>query len=137
MMKEFIYPLRVYYEDTDCGQVVYHSNYINFMERARSEWMISEGFDFDASYQLDAFFAIRHIEVDFIKPAKLYDELEVVCSVMEIKNASCLMRQIIRSRREKELIYADAKVKLVCVNSQFKPRPIPDKIRESLGKLKI
>lgn len=136
-MNEFVYPLRVYYEDTDCGRVVYHSNYINFMERARSEWMIKEGFGLDVIHALDAFFAVQKINIDFIKPAKLYDALDVVCSVVEIKNASCVMRQKIRSSENKNLIYANAEIKLVCVNSEFKPRAIPNEIRESLNKILV
>jgi len=69
----FIWPVRVYYEDTDCGGVVYHTSYIRFMERARSEQVISLGFGQAAWSNMQIGFAVSALQIDYLQPAKLYD----------------------------------------------------------------
>ena len=89
--------IRVYYEDTDMGGVVYHSNYLNFCERARSELFFAKGASpvFEGGH-----FVVRHLEADFRKPARLGDLLEVTVEVVEIRSASMTMRQQIFCREE-------------------------------------
>lgn len=84
--------IRVYYEDTDAGGIVYHSNYLKFCERARSEIFFKSG----KSPAVDGgHFVVKHIEADFIKPAKLGDLLEVKNKIIEMKNASMSLEQSI------------------------------------------
>ncbi|WP_458701374.1 YbgC/FadM family acyl-CoA thioesterase [Sulfurospirillum sp. 1307] len=84
--------IRVYYEDTDAGGIVYHSNYLKFCERARSEIFFQSG----KSPAVDGgHFVVKHIEADFIKPAKLGDLLEVKNKIIEMKNASMSLEQSI------------------------------------------
>ena len=92
--------IRVYYEDTDMGGVVYHSNYLNFCERARSELFFAKGSSpvFEGGH-----FVVRHLEADFKKPAKLGDLLEVTVEVVELRGVSMTMRQQIF--REHELLF--------------------------------
>ena len=93
--------IRVYYEDTDAGGIVYHSNYLNFCERARSEMFFQKGCTpiVDGGH-----FVVRHLEAEFIKSARFADELEVVSALMEFKNASFSMRQTIYRGEEKLFI---------------------------------
>jgi acyl-CoA thioester hydrolase len=93
--------IRVYYEDTDMGGVVYHSNYLNFCERARSELFFSKGASplFEGGH-----FVVRHLEADFKKPARLGDLLDVSVEVLEMKSATLVIRQNIF--KEGELLFA-------------------------------
>ena len=77
-MKEFLWPVRVYYEDTDSGGVVYYANYLKFMERARTEWLRALGFEQDQLIEEEGvIFAVRRAEVDFIAPGRFNDALQV------------------------------------------------------------
>lgn len=115
--------LRVYYEDTDCGGIVYHSNYINFCERARSEIFFSR----DLNPHLDeGSFVVRRIECDYLAPSKLGDILEVRSKVLEIKNTSLILEQNIY--KDNILIFA-SKIVLVFVNNKGRPTKIlPEQI---------
>jgi len=93
--------LRVYYEDTDTGGVVYHSNYLNFCERARSDLFFSKG---ESPVFEGGHFVVRHIDAAFKKPARLGDLLNVTVEVLEIKGATMLLRQ--RILKEGEELFA-------------------------------
>lgn len=82
--------IRVYYEDTDSGGVVYHSTYLNFCERARSEVFFQKGMLPEGE---NSHFVVKHIEADYMKPAKLGDQIDVITNILDIKNASVLLRQ--------------------------------------------
>ena len=84
--------IRVYYEDTDCGGIVYHSNYLNFCERARSELFFRKGL---SPHDENNFFVVKHMECDFISSAKFGDMLDVSTTVIELKKASLKMEQLI------------------------------------------
>ena len=83
--------IRVYYEDTDSGGVVYHTNYLKFCERARSEKFFSKGINFNEN----GYFVVSNLEAKFIKPAKLGDILKVTTTILSIKKASITLEQII------------------------------------------
>lgn len=136
-MTEFLWPVRVYYEDTDAGGVVYHSHYLNFMERARTEYLRKLGFEQDELAKEDVIFAVHRAEVDFIRPARFNDALEVVTSVIEQRRASLTFAQTIRKtgRKPGSQSGADgetccqAKVRVACINqSTFRPQSIPQDI---------
>lgn len=114
--------IRVYYEDTDCGGVVYHSNYLNFCERARSELFFEKGLTPHISE--NEFFVVKHMEIDFIKPAKFGDLLEVRTKLAKIKSVSIEMTQEIY---KEEILLFTAKVKLAYLKD-FKPSKIPENI---------
>ena len=99
--------IRVYYEDTDVGGVVYHSNYLNFCERGRSDIFFQKGL---SPHSNEAFFVVKKIECDYIAPAKLGDLLDVETEVIETKRASIILKQSIK--RDDELLFR-AKVLLV------------------------
>jgi acyl-CoA thioester hydrolase len=127
----FIWPVRVYWEDTDAGGVVYYANYLKFLERARSEWLRALGFEQDA-LRIDpgVVFVVRRVEVDYLSPARFNDALEVSVSLARIGGASLVVEQTV-SRDVTPLIAA--RVTLACVDAvQFKPVKIPASILQAL-----
>jgi acyl-CoA thioester hydrolase len=121
----FIWPIRVYWEDTDAGGVVYHASYLRFLERARSEWLRALGYAQDALREREGLvFVVRAMRLEFLRPARLDDELLVDVVLAERRRASLLMRQTIR-RGDVPLL--DAEVKVACVAAtDFRPRAVPD-----------
>ncbi|MEO7068395.1 MAG: tol-pal system-associated acyl-CoA thioesterase [Rhodanobacter sp.] len=121
----FSWPVRVYWEDTDAGGVVYHANFVRFMERARSEWLRALGVDQMAFKEATGLaFMVRDMQIDFLKPALLDDELLVTVDVMERRAASILFAQTVTRADTGCLIRA--KVRVACVDvRQMRPAPIP------------
>ncbi|MBL1319971.1 MAG: tol-pal system-associated acyl-CoA thioesterase [Methylophaga sp.] len=123
-MSNFEWPIRVYYEDTDSGGVVYHSNYLNFMERARTEWLRSLGFEQDeliTNHQ--CIFAVHSMQLKFRRPAKFNDLLLVQSRITDLSGASFEFEQKIM--RDDELL-CEAVVKIACLNAnRFRPMSIP------------
>jgi acyl-CoA thioester hydrolase len=130
---EFNLQVRVYYEDTDAGGVVYHSNYLNFMERARSEWLRHIGFEQDILIEEnEILFAVRHINIDFHKPARFNELLNVKTHITDQRKASLVFEQIISNQTEE--IICKARVKIACLNCKtMKPEPIPETIISELN----
>jgi len=129
MHKNFIYKVKVYYEDTDAGGVVYYANYLNFLERARTESITNIGLsnkkikeDFKASI------IVKSCNIEYKKPAKLEDELSIRSFVKDITKTSFSMMQIITKKDE---LIAEAVVHLVFVNSVGKPIKMPEIIYEN------
>lgn len=122
--------IRVYYEDTDAGGIVYHSNYLNFCERARSHLF----FDVGRSPILEGgHFVAKHLEADYIKSAKLGDVLEVKTSLMEMKKASfTLLQQVFR---DSELLF-EMTIILVYIDFSGKMTKIPDEEKDLFLALK-
>lgn len=127
----FVFPVRVYYEDTDAGGVVYHSQYLNFMERARTEWLRAAGFvQSTLKDQEQVLFVVHSMQLQFKKPAKLDDALSVVSQLSEMGRGSFSCRQQIM---RDDLVLIEAEVKVACVNSNtFKPTAIPARIKVAL-----
>ena len=121
----FSFPIRVYWEDTDAGGVVYHGSYVRFLERARTEWLRAQGVGQQTLRDVDdVVLAIREMTLDFRQPARLDDELQVSVVLTERRAASLLIAQEI-SRGDRVLVAAT--VRAAClVASSFKPRPLPE-----------
>lgn len=119
----FIWPTRVYWEDTDAGGVVYHARYVAFMERARSEWMRALGWGQEAMRTGGGqVFVVRAMGLDFHKPARLDDSLQVSVELTQCRRASLVMAQQVR--RDGQLL-ASATVRLAAVGAaDFRPQPI-------------
>ena len=121
-MHEF--PIKVYYEDTDSGGVVYYANYLKFIERARTNLIQELGFTLHSlSKDHDSHFVVKNVYCDYIQSAKLEDELKIQSQCLTIKNASFQIEQNIF--REKDIIF-HSKVLLVNINSSGKPIKIPE-----------
>ena len=124
MNKYFERSFRVYWEDTDAGGVVYYANYLKFMERCRTEWLRSLGVDqlrLRSERQLQ--FVVVNVEVDFLRPAVLDDEVLVTAELVRLSGATISFKQTIK-RGELQLI--DASTRVACLDSvTLKPRGIP------------
>lgn len=131
-MNEFSWPVRVYYEDTDAAGVVYHSNYLKFMERARTEWLRAIGFSQQRMREdNDGVIVISNLEMQFSRPARLDDELDVKCKLLEIGGASFIVDQ--RIMKEQESL-CEAKVKGVFLDARtFRPRRFPAELKSELS----
>ena len=127
------YPLRVYYEDTDAGGIVYYANYLKFAERARTEMMhLLEAGYAEGVTSGEIAFAVRRCEVDYLAPARLDDILEVRTTLSQTRGASINGHQVV-TRGDEELTRLE--VKLVCLNRDGRPARIPDELRNSLQSL--
>jgi acyl-CoA thioester hydrolase len=130
-----VMPVRVYYEDTDFSGIVYHANYLRFMERGRSNYLRLLGADqrglFEATEREAPGFAfvVRSMTIEFLKPARMDDVLDVVTEYEEIKGASITLKQQVR-RGEDVLIEAHVRVAFV---SEGRARPIPKPLRLAMG----
>ena len=135
-MREFIWQARVYYEDTDSGGVVYYANYLKFLERARTEWLRSFGIQQDTLAQQDGLiFAVRSVQLEYVKPAKFNDLLDISVAISQAGKASLTFDQTVRrAEGEKQLLCA-GKVKIACLTADtLRPQAIPEKIsREIFG----
>lgn len=122
---------RVYYEDTDAGGVVYHSQYLNFMERARTEWLRSLGFSQRVLREdLQVLFVVHRIEIAYKKPARLDDVLQIQTEITKIGHGSMKCQQVIRRG---DTLLIDATVNIACVHAEtFKPIGIPPRIKLAL-----
>jgi len=129
----FVWPVRVYWEDTDAGGVVYYANYLKFMERARSEWLRAHGFEQDALRDCaGVVFVVRRVEIDYLAPARFNDQLEISVELIRAERASLVVTQAV-SRGPTRL--ASALVKLACVDAtRFKPARIPEPILQALAR---
>lgn len=130
----FVIPVRVYYEDTDAGGVVYYANYLRFFERCRTEWLRSIGHEqCDLQRDPGIAFVVRSVHVDYRKPARLDDQLTVGLEVEKLGRAQIVFRQHIR-RCEEELVTGT--VQIACVKLDvMKSAPIPAFLHEKLEAL--
>ncbi|MDD5250512.1 MAG: tol-pal system-associated acyl-CoA thioesterase [Rhodocyclaceae bacterium] len=130
----FRLPVRIYYEDTDAGGVVYYANYLRFLERARTEWLRALGFSQAALLTQGIAFAVRSVAADYLKPARLDDELIVVSALESLGRAQVIFAQ--RMEREGELLL-EAKIRVACFDpvrgkATAMPREIHEKLRALL-----
>ena len=126
MHENFFHKLKVYYEDTDSGGVVYYANYLNFLERARTESLFSVGFsNKKIQDQFNSLIIVKSCNIEYKKSAHLEDELTIRSFVKSITKTSFFMNQIIS---KKDDVIVEAQVHLVFVNREGKPIKIPDDI---------
>ena len=126
MHENFFHNIKVYYEDTDSGGVVYYANYLKFLERARTEALFSIGYsNKKIKEKFNSLIIVKSCNVNYKKPANLEDELKIRSFVKSITKTSLFMNQIIS--RDEEII-VEAQIHLVFVNENGKPVKIPDEI---------
>lgn len=123
---EFIYPLRVHIEDTDFTGVVYHANYLNYMERARSEWAHQAGIGIEWQREQGIILLVHSAEIIFKAPARLHDEVRVVSHISSLNKASLTYEQSLHRVGNPEKILCEARIKVACVNDRMKPCALPD-----------
>lgn len=130
-MKEFIWPVRVYYEDTDNGGVVYYANYLKFMERARTEWLREQGVEQDHLIrEHDLIFAVRSAQVDYRKPARFNQLLNVTAAIVKKGGASLTFEHKITPAEDNNVLLCEGQIRIVCLSaSTFAPIPLPETIK--------
>lgn len=130
MSTEFSCSVRVYIEDTDAGGIVYYVNYLKFMERARTEYFRSLGYNKAGANRESYQFVVHSAQIQYKKPAKLDDELVVTAKIAKFSSASLVfVQQVLRN----DVLLSEAEVKIACVDgASLRPVPIPDELRERL-----
>lgn len=127
----FTWPVRVYYEDTDAGGVVYHANYLRFFERARTEFLRALGFEQDKlKTQQGVIFAVKSVRAEYLKPARFNDLLTITCSIEACKHASLeFFQQILRYQET----LCQGWIRIACLDvASWRPRPMPEALWEVL-----
>ena len=121
-----VFPVRVYYEDTDMAGIVYHANYLKFIERARSDWVKDQGLDQNAMREAGIVFVVRRIMADFLSAARFDDSLEVVTNVESVTGVRLLMMQEVL--RDGVPLFR-AEVTAVCATLEGQPTRLPEELR--------
>jgi acyl-CoA thioester hydrolase len=117
--------IKIYYEDTDAGGIVYYANYLRFMERGRTELLSDNGIYVTEYHDKGCFFPVVHVDIHYRRPAKLGEIIEVATEVIEITNATITFKQDIY---RDDAVIAEATVKLACINRDGKPQRIPSEL---------
>jgi len=130
----FQWGVRVYYEDTDSGGVVYYANYLRFMERARTEWMRSLGFEQDRLLaEQGLLFAVRSARIDYLRPARFNDRLDVTVDIRRCGRASLTLEQAVLRHAEAASPLCTGTIRVACIEAKtFRPQPIPDSILKEI-----
>jgi acyl-CoA thioester hydrolase len=125
---KFAWPVRVYYEDTDAGGIVYYANYLRFMERARSEWLRTLGIDHgELRSEHTVMLVVVRTDVQYRRPAVLDDALEVTVALQRARRASLDLHQLV-TRNATEIL-CEASVRIACIDStRHQPRPFPSAV---------
>ena len=130
----FVWPVRVYWEDTDGGGIVYYANYLKYMERARTEWLRALGCDqahLRARHRLQ--FVVVRANVEFRRPARFDDRLDVEVRVVMLRRASIELAQHVRSTGRDRALLCHAEVRVGCVDTEtFRPRGLPISLQQEL-----
>lgn len=132
----FSWPTRVYWEDTDAGGVVYHAQYVAFLERARTEWMRAQGYGQELLREShDLVFAIRAVDIAYLRPARLDDLLQVTVALARCGRASAeFSQQVLRG----DELVATARVRAAALGGgDFRPRAIPEALYRVLKPLEL
>ncbi len=125
----FVWPVRVYYEDTDAGGVVFYANYLKFFERARTEMLRAKGFEQDELMAKQGIiFVVRAVQVDYLRSAKFNDLLQVSAEVTELKKTSLLFNQEITRG---DVVLSKSTIKIACLDAHtMRPKAIPENLYE-------
>ena len=123
------FAVQVHYEDTDMGGIVYHANFLKFIERARSDWVRGLGLDQVAMREAGVVFAVRRIEADYMRPARFGDALEVRTAIRSAGGARLVMDQTVH--RGEDALFA-ARVTLACITVPGRPVRLPEPVRRAL-----
>ena len=123
--------IRVYYEDTDCGNVVYYANYLKYMERSRTEFLRERGVNLAAYHEKGLLFTVAEANIRYKAPARYNDLLDAESRVAETGNSSIVLATTIK-RVNDGLLLTEGEVRLVCINSNGRPTRIPEEIKSAL-----
>jgi acyl-CoA thioester hydrolase len=138
MQREFHWPIRVYYEDTDTGGVVYYANYLKFFERARSEWLRSAGIAQQVlTEQEHVMFVVKNAAIDYHLPAKLDDQLEISVRVEKLGRVSVnFYQEVWRQNKDARDLLCHGRIRVGCVHTgSLRPISIPSAVLEKIDHL--
>jgi len=130
-MTIFHWPIRVYYEDTDAGGVVFYANYLKFFERARTEMLRDMGFEQDQLIaEQNIIFVVRTVQIDYLTPARFNDALETTAEVTQAKKVSLNFEQTVTRNGE---VLCKGNIRIACLDAKtMKPKAIPPQLLEKL-----
>ena len=132
MTQEFLYPIRVYIEDTDAGGIVYYANYLKYFERGRTEFFRSLGFEKAALSCVGRMFIVSKLVINYLRPARLDDSLHVTVLVQKVGGATIDFTQSVRKERE---ILVDGTIKIACLDElNRRPVRLESSLREKLAR---
>lgn len=123
--------IKIYYQDTDCGGVVYYANYLTYFERARTEWLSEKGISVKQLAEKGILFVVKHAEVDYKSPAH-YGEILTISTRLESAEKTRLEFSYTIEEKQNSRLIATGKTTLVCVNADFKPQRVPDEIKSAI-----
>jgi len=118
--------IKIYYEDTDAGGVVYYANYLKYFERARTEFLMDKGIDIVQYHNEGYFFVVIHVEISYRRPATLGDEIEITTELAGLSSATIAMNHKVLKQGE---ILVESSVRLACINREGRPQRIPEEIK--------
>jgi acyl-CoA thioester hydrolase len=118
--------VKIYYEDTDAGGIVYYGNYLRYLERARTEFLLDHGISVVEFHQQGLFFAVTHVEIHYKRPARLGETINITTEIAEMKNASTVLRSLIFRNN---VLLVEAYVTFACIDKEGKPRRLPEDLR--------
>lgn len=141
--REFSWPVRVYYEDTDVAGVVFYANYLKFYERGRTEWLRSLGWEQDVLIDKGLAFAVAHVDAKYLRPARFNDKLVVNTRISSVRKASVIFEQEIyrvdensdESDDNKQQLVNKATIRVACVDMDtMTPAPMPNYLQEEIAR---
>ena len=124
--------VRIYYEDTDCGGVVYYANYLRYFEHSRTEYLESKGVFVKECIPKGFFFVVAHQDIDYKAPAYYADVLSIETKISKLASASITFDYIVRNKKTGQLIVTASTI-MACVNKDIQPIKIPRETREKLA----
>ncbi|MFZ5905782.1 MAG: YbgC/FadM family acyl-CoA thioesterase [Nitrospirota bacterium] len=119
--------IKIYYEDTDAGGVVYYANYLRYLERARTELLLEHGIDVAEFHRQGYLFAVVDVDIHYRRPARLGEVIEIMTAIEKVTNVTISIHH--RVLRDSALL-VEANVRLACIDPNGKPRKIPESIRK-------
>jgi len=120
---------RIYYHDTDCGGVVYYANYLKYLEEARTEYFLDRGIDLKKLVDQGIYFVVKQVNIDYKAPARYQDIIEIIAKPGNIKTSSI---EFLQEINKDDTLLIEASVILVCVDRNFRPIRIPDRIKKEI-----
>jgi acyl-CoA thioester hydrolase len=125
--------VKIYYEDTDCGGVVYYANYLRYMERARTEYLASRGTAIKTLMDQGTVFMVFRVEIDYKSPARYGDTIEIETWVSDVTRATMLFEHVMREKASRR-VFVECRAKLVAVDAQGRPKRLSE---EYVNKIKL
>lgn len=121
------FSVKVYYEDTDAAGIVYYSNFLRYLERARTEFLLEHGLNIAELHYEGIFFPVTHVDIHYKRPVKLGETIDISTEIAEMKNASVVLKSLIL---KKDAVLAEAYVTFACIGKEGKPIRLPYGLRK-------